>query len=363
MDFKELSAKTTSNSDNAYVYCIFGDARYIMGALTCAHSLKKTGTKFDIVCMITDDINTRENIQILETVFDSIVEIPLLTMFTKDMRTKRQMELYSSWKNMGCTKWNCLGLVKYKKVMIVDADKIILECPDELFNLSAPAGTFSSPYAENFGNKRGGMFNPYKGLNHGDTVAREMIDIGLNGMDFKKFTKSSFVLIGTMVLLEPSKDHYAQFIDMIHTYDAKNPFGYPNCNSMMDEQILVHFYRSRERIKWSFIHQKWNWVVWTKNWLDYKKEHPAVLHYFGVKPWNMSPAEWLDLNVWWKFASNMVDDLIVSNPGNDVCDKIKTMYHRDEAPKNGCFYCKLYGLKSDHNFYTEQVDCLVYLLK
>lgn len=38
------------------------------------------------------------------------------------------------------------NLTDYEKVLFVDADKIVLSNCDSLFDLRAPAGTFSSPW-------------------------------------------------------------------------------------------------------------------------------------------------------------------------------------------------------------------------
>ena len=40
---------------NAFVTLLMGASHYVYGAIAMAHSLRKTKTKYDIVCMITPD--------------------------------------------------------------------------------------------------------------------------------------------------------------------------------------------------------------------------------------------------------------------------------------------------------------------
>ena len=58
----------------AYVYVIFGGDRYVPGVYLSAYSLKKLNTKYDIVCMVTDDVSN-EAIQHLKPVVDRIIKI------------------------------------------------------------------------------------------------------------------------------------------------------------------------------------------------------------------------------------------------------------------------------------------------
>lgn len=164
----------------------------------------------------------------------------------------------------------------------VDADKIVLSNVDHLFELSTPAGTFSSPWASTYvqnesssssssssknnysyrssGNssnsssrspsKYGGMRNPYALLKHGDVVSERSIHTGLYD--------HSFVIIGTMVLLTPSIDHFERYKTMLSDTTRLNQhatFGLDTCNSMMDEQSLTMLYALELKQTWRYIHQ------------------------------------------------------------------------------------------------------------
>lgn len=272
----------------AYVVLVMKGDSYVPGALACAHSLWLTGTRADLVCMVTDDVSAAARRQ-LACAFDRVVEVPYLQYTCKPLRTRKQQDLYKTWANVAFTKWNALSLEAYSRVLLVDADKIVLGNVDRLFRLGAPAATFSSPWAQPFvrgDGKHKGIPNPYQGLAHGQAVPARAIDAGL---------ASTFVAIGTMVLLEPSREAFAQFTDYV---SKRQPFGFPRCNSMMDEQAIVSFYHAKGST-WTHIDQSHNAIPWhLPNWVG-AKAFPSVFHFFNLKPWDLERDRYPDLDVWW----------------------------------------------------------------
>jgi alpha-N-acetylglucosamine transferase len=79
-----------------------------------------------------------------------------------------------------------LGLSDYEKVIFVDADMIHIASCDDLFDLNAPAATFSRREAEPYvtgttgkmfaNGKSKGVRNPYiKYLRHGDKIPYQVV--------------------------------------------------------------------------------------------------------------------------------------------------------------------------------------------
>lgn len=191
------------------------------------------------------------------------------------------------------------------QIIFVDADKVILSNVDDLFQLSAPAATFGSPWAEavadhqpvsipplppssdwhsccNAERAAGSLVNPYMGIRHGEPVTPDAIRCGLT-------RGNSFVCVGTMILLRPSRSDHAAFLDMMRPHlsvgascpqkggtmvgvclivgirilknnvqwapcrprsrgGSGEPFGF-DCYSMVDEQSIAWFYASyRNRV-------------------------------------------------------------------------------------------------------------------
>ncbi len=93
--------------------------------LVMAYSLIKTGSKADRICIVSNDIND-EYIDILK-LFYKIVKTPDI-----------KIHGYSYIKYLG------LNMTQYKKILIIFPNFVILQNPDFLFTLRAPAAYFKS---------------------------------------------------------------------------------------------------------------------------------------------------------------------------------------------------------------------------
>ena len=159
---------------------------------------------------VTEDVTAVAR-EALRTVFDVVREVPYIRAPVQQLPTAKQRARYGQWMETAFTKWNALGLVDYDKVLLMDVDKLVLSRLDTLFNLPAPAGTFSSPWASPFVLKGAGLPNPYAHLHHGDRVPASAVDEGF---------RCAFVVIGTTVLLRPSTADLARLRQLIGAVDA-----------------------------------------------------------------------------------------------------------------------------------------------
>ena len=158
----------------AFVSLVMRGDAYVPGALVCAHSLRLAGTRARLVCMVTACVSALARRR-LRCVWDEVVEVPALRFECRKLVSVKQRRMYEQWVETSFTKWNCLALTQYAKVVFIDADKVVLANCDELFSLRAPAGTFSSPWAWPFNTKGEGIPNPYalSCAQHGDAVPPE----------------------------------------------------------------------------------------------------------------------------------------------------------------------------------------------
>lgn len=341
----------------AYVFSAFKNSQYLLAALAAAWSLRRTKTREDIVLLVTDI--SEEMIEFGKYAFDRIYSVPYLNLFCKPLRTEKQRKRYESWMDVSCTKWNCLNLVEYEKIIYLDADTLILRNIDNLFQLSAPAGTFSSPQAKGYSSK-GGMHNPYLSLREGDLVKPEMIEEGLSGKN-----GSSFTVIGTSVVLCPNEKRYSELLNMLANYSKSDPFGYSSCNSGIDEQVLAHFYsrflpqETQQNFPWTYVSQKSGWIPWHPEWLREDEWPPSVIHYCGQKFWEMKREDWLDLEPLWITIQSLINHV----PKNER-EKLAGLYKLTEQMNiPGCFYCKSIKHKNwtSHEFMTEsEIICPKY---
>ena len=191
-------------SSFAFVTLVMKGNKYVAGALVLAQSLRKTGTKCTLICMVTNDISIRTK-KVLKTFYDYVRTVPYITHKCISMKNLRQRVLYEDWIEESFTKWNCLNPQLYEqtfdKIMFIDADMIVVEnCEDKLFSLDPPAMTFSTPWAKPY--SANGVENPYGELSHGFRISYTQVEEGFN----------SFVGYGSLVLLRPDQKIYNQML-------------------------------------------------------------------------------------------------------------------------------------------------------
>jgi hypothetical protein len=295
-----LNIVDKSNKKFAWVWCVFGGNRYLKGALVSAFSLK---TCYDKVLMYTKDVVFDQDLEKeIDLIFNKKVEVEYLQFPCKQMRTKKQNEIYGKWIDKSFTKWNFMRLTEYDKVIYADSDYIFKDCeetsfPDTLFELNAPAGTFSSAWSSRFTKKSGGINIDMYPETHTEIIPAETIVSAIK-------MEGSVAVIGAMILIEPNIKHFNLFIE----YISNNlPYGFTGCNSGFDEQSLSLFYSEILKLDWTFIHQRFNFIPWKKNWLP-SKESVCGYHYFNIiKPWDYCeiPKEFEDLQVYFDAVSSL----------------------------------------------------------
>ena len=134
-----------------------------------------------------------------------------------------------------------------------------------------------------------------------------------------------------MVLLNTNRD---KTVVSFEEWLKKNePFGFPKCKSMTDEQSIVKYLIDKQ---WHHIDESYNAIPWKWEWL--KGHVPKVYHYFNVeKPWHMDPNKWEDIEPWWQLASEIVakyPNLAKCFPGMKKVDKIICSYCKSLKNKN-----------------------------
>jgi hypothetical protein len=292
---------------SAWVFVVWGNPKYLVGAIAGAASLRQVGTVHHVVLLWAKMEETELMRELKykgkgEKVFDLVEETELLRFRVNPLKTDKQMELYGGeFSETANTKWQCLALEQYQKVMFMDSDIIFRRNCDSLFSLPAPAATFSSPFSRTYG---GGFPDPYRGLRHGEKVAENRIRQGL---------RESTVAAGSMVLLEPSKEAQAAHIEWMRAHE---PYGHP-CYSAIDEQAITEFMLDwGKKIPgfsgWTHIEPRYQAIPWKNKWcpgidiLD--PEHGAFsLHFYHSKIWEKGEGnDWPDTVVFWcmwhKFA-------------------------------------------------------------
>lgn len=119
----------------AYVITLWGSsADYLIGAMVLGHSLRKTGSKHDRVCLHTADV-PEGFLKLLSGIWDCrlMEHVSACTdkLSFQDDQPHRFDKVF--------TKLRVLGLTQYEKVLMMDIDLVVLSNIDNLFQLQAPA--------------------------------------------------------------------------------------------------------------------------------------------------------------------------------------------------------------------------------
>jgi len=102
---------------------------YANGALVLAASLRKVGTKFDSVILITKEVSESPLNEVLQQMFTKVQLVNVLdSQDSANLALLKRPEL-----GVTLTKLHCWTLTEYQKCVFLDADTLVLTNCDELF--------------------------------------------------------------------------------------------------------------------------------------------------------------------------------------------------------------------------------------
>ena len=116
---------------NVFLTVLSSD-KYLLGVLTLYKSLFNTGTKYPFYVAITNDIS-KESIAVLENDNINIIKIDSNIQLPEEIKNKNTKSGYSQWNNT-LQKLSIIQLTRFKKIVYLDSDMLILNNIDELFN-------------------------------------------------------------------------------------------------------------------------------------------------------------------------------------------------------------------------------------
>lgn len=266
-------------SDYAFVFCMFLGGSYLPGVFVLAHSLFRTNTKYDVVCMVTHDVpqDAKDKMKAIGIKVIDVEYIYTNAYFDERPSMKGRYPHIDKYS----TKWNCLKLTQYKKIFLLDIDMIVNKNIDHIFQLSAPATRLV-------------LRLPTKKVTLGAVL---MMDDGdkLPLSIAKKFLyKGMGSIDGGCILLEPSKKQYNNFLKYAKDFD---PRGF-NAEMTDDEFCLFSFYTS-QRKKWRYLGIEWSCIQWKYKGLCIAGN--ALLdNFIGLgKPWDTDLSKYPDTKLWY----------------------------------------------------------------
>lgn len=114
--------------------CVLSTNNYLKGVLVLNENLKRLNSKYDLLCLINENINeeTKNTLTKYGIKYVEFNSVPYNVNFT------------STW-NYTFDKFNVFLLEDYEKVVCLDADLLILENLDFLFEYDTPAMVIDNP--------------------------------------------------------------------------------------------------------------------------------------------------------------------------------------------------------------------------
>lgn len=257
----------------AYVTLVMLDDGYVKGSVALAKSLLMSGTKHELVCLVTKDVVVTDEVYSLYT---HVIVVPYLYFKCPRMLTERQRQLYEPWMDYSFTKWRCIGLEMYDKCVYLDADQIVLRNIDHLFYTSRR-------YAMCFNHN----YRPqYKALRYGDVVTSKMHESIMRESDFLGFT-------GTLVYT-PDATLLSHIVSLLTPRNRL--LCEPRYNNGFDEVVLAQAFVDLN----INVMQLTPMYVWNAG--DYtvlNGSQPYVVNYYGdVKPWKEKSVKFMDVYIW-----------------------------------------------------------------
>lgn len=234
-------------SSYAYVTVLYGNNIYLTGALVLGYSLMKTNTKNDRIVLVTPDVSKQYR-EYLREVYTHIIEIEYMEA-SSNIFSEEDTRFINVF-----TKLQCLGLIEYDKIILLDLDMIITKNIDHLFKLRAPAACLKRFYVK-----------------YGSLIPPKLI------CDGNKLVGS---INAGLLLLKPDLSELNAIKLDISSNNQINKYKYP------EQDYLSLRYCN----KWTSITFNYNYQFGLTNRVKkyrYKIDDIYVIHYSSsYKPWN-----------------------------------------------------------------------------
>jgi hypothetical protein len=304
---------TDGTKNYAYVTLIMLGDSYVAGAIILAETIKRLGSMSELVVLITNDVS-QEAIIILKRFYDKVINIEYINI----QKIKKDDLSYS---DVCFTKLNALNLIQYKKILLIDADTIILKYPDHLFTLNTPAGV----YLEENDNKKEYKIDKID-LKKEISIFKKNCKFHLHG---KVVNNKNIKISKKILLLEPNKKQFDEMIRDIKT--IKDSSIYTEHEYL--EKIYVGLWTSIEPIflglnglpHWSILYG-----------LHYGKEKPFILE--SEIPVE-TRASFESFQLWYKFyrdITNRYSDLLSSKILSDA--NTMSIYYINDLCRRGSIF-------------------------
>lgn len=309
---------------------VFYNPKYIIGALVLGRSLQLTGNNCDLVCMVTPDIEAADRAA-LALIFDKVIEVQYIEFPTKPSVSNKWQTTYSPWIDKSFTKWRCMELTDYDKVLFLDADMLVVRNCMDLFELRAPATVLSNSVTHI---KNTFIPTAESSKMHGASIGPEQLKLAENNL-------THHLVNASCCLLKTSDAAMQLYIKLIADHVAKyGTYGNGHAFHGADEQSLFKFFTFVGNISWSNISLSYCTIPWNKPQL-WGNDRTHIIHFYGIKPWDEDPYKWQDLGAWYK----MLNFIVAENPEIKKYLQKFIFLKLNPVDETKCFWCGQEGHK------------------
>jgi alpha-N-acetylglucosamine transferase len=269
---------------------------YLPGILMVGKSIKnlmgdEEKKNIDMVCLVTPDISKNARHDILKY-YDKVIEIPYIEIPYQNIKhTNIEMQkIYAKT----FTKLYTLTLIDYDKIVMIDADMIVLKHDFfSLFDIPTPAGIFLgnlSAFKPNIRELYDKVYKKY--LKHGEIIPNEAYKITCNDIRKNFNYKGNCAYLGvetSICLLKPSLEDFKSLKNIILKAPPKT--------YKSDTDLISRYFEG----KWRHVD-----LLYLGRWIyPPKQKEYIVLDLYGMegKPWQLKKIdkiykEYPDIKYW-----------------------------------------------------------------
>jgi len=294
--------------NGAYVALLTRDS-YLPGVVLLHRSMQRVNSRYPLLVMFTPSL-PRASVEVMKALGILTQEIPYLLPREKVSIIAERFA--DTW-----TKLRTFEMDQYERVVMIDADMMLLQNMDELFEMNLPNDWIAAnhgcvcnldkqPWAPEDWTQEN---CPYTNLTHPECLTQPT-PIFEHSIRVHKLMNSG------LVVLHPSKAVFKEMENYLYTDPKVATFGFP------DQDFLAAFFERKWRsISWTYnavkISRRWH----TNHWDDLSTKN---LHYICDKPWSKRPNkgdEEEETHGWWWREW----DLMWSEWGKEMDETKKTL--------------------------------------
>jgi alpha-N-acetylglucosamine transferase len=292
----------------AYVTYVMNGDFYVIGAITLAKSIKKSrynSKEIDLVCIVTHDVTELDE---LNKHYDHVIVVEYIQ---HESYIQERLKLLYNWIDKSYTKWNCLNLIQYEKILYLDSDCIMMKNMDHLFTCQPPMAVFEDLYSRDLIKLK--SYQRKLGMRKRMIYRNSQIDVFKGQIDQVDIqgglcgNHRVCLLSSGTVLLSPSTEHFKKLKSILYETPI---YGHEGCNSGSEEQLIAELYLTLG-IHWTALPLEYGLISREAFVNILGIDNIYVLHYFGKeKPWNMKDY-YDDIKYWWSIHLDTNDVKVI----------------------------------------------------